>query len=203
MGREREGSGRHSPEWAQEGSFHHPPHRSPAWKGISSSFYQNNPQERPSGPPHKRKFQECGPGLGLEHGHPKCPRREIPQYFSRGFGGRPLSLMDKSRLMKGRTIRAESVMQLKAPPIRPRGADIKNQEEEGPHASRAYARSKFAVRQERFQAKAVPLRKRPIPYQSPAKSSRNSESHKEHVDSQRALSTHRYGIFLLTLGAGA
>ncbi|XP_021474406.2 serine/arginine repetitive matrix protein 1 isoform X1 [Oncorhynchus mykiss] len=190
VGREREGSRRRSAEWAQEGSFHHPPHRSPAWKGVSSSFYQNSPQERPSGQPHKRNFQECGPGLGLEHGHPKCPRREISQTFSRGFGGRPLSLMDKSRLMKGRQIRAESVMRLKAPPLRPRGADIENQEEEGPHASRANARSKFALRQERFQAKAGPLRKRPITHQSPAKSSRNSESHKEHVDSQRALSTH-------------
>ncbi|XP_041750187.2 serine/arginine repetitive matrix protein 1 [Coregonus clupeaformis] len=198
VGREREGSGRHSVEWAQEGSPHYPPHRSPAWKGgpSSSSFYQNSPQERPSGPPHKRNFQERRmppTGPGLEHGHPKFPRREIPQYFSRAFGGRPLSLRDKSRLLKGRKIRAESVMRLKAPPPRPRGADIKNQEEEGPHTSRGNARSKFALRKERFQAKAGPLRKRPIPHQSPAnstKSSRDSESHKEHLDSHRALSTH-------------
>ncbi|XP_041707244.1 serine/arginine repetitive matrix protein 1 isoform X1 [Coregonus clupeaformis] len=202
VGREREGSGRHSAEWAHEGSPHHPPHKSPAWKGgrSSSSFHQNSPQERPSGPPHKRKFQERGmppAGPDLEHGHPKRPRIEIPHYFNapRGFGGRPLSFRDKSRLLKGRKMRAESVMRLKTPPPRPKGAEI--HEEEGPHTSWGNAPSKFALRRERFQAKAGPLRKRPMPHQSPpnpeansTKSSRDSESQKEQVDSHRALSTH-------------
>ncbi|XP_020321010.1 pre-mRNA 3' end processing protein WDR33 isoform X2 [Oncorhynchus kisutch] len=203
VGREREGSGRRSAEWAQEGSPHHPPHRSPTWKGgwSSSSFHENSPQAGPSGPPHKRKFQERGiPPVGpdVEHGHPKRPRREIPHYFNtpRGFGGRPLSFRDKSRLLKGRKMRAESVMRLKVPPPQPQGAEI--HEEEGPHTSRGNAPSKFALRRERFQANAGPLRKRPMPHQSPpnqeansTKSSRDSESQKEHVDSQRALSTHR------------
>ncbi|XP_031665281.1 serine/arginine repetitive matrix protein 1 isoform X7 [Oncorhynchus kisutch] len=202
VGREREGSGRRSAEWAQEGSPHHPPHRSPTWKGgwSSSSFHENSPQAGPSGPPHKRKFQERGiPPVGpdVEHGHPKRPRREIPHYFNtpRGFGGRPLSFRDKSRLLKGRKMRAESVMRLKVPPPQPQGAEI--HEEEGPHTSRGNAPSKFALRRERFQANAGPLRKRPMPHQSPpnqeansTKSSRDSESQKEHVDSQRALSTH-------------
>ncbi|XP_029476737.1 serine/arginine repetitive matrix protein 1-like isoform X2 [Oncorhynchus nerka] len=202
VGREREGSGRRSAEWAQEGSPHHPPHRSTTWKGgwSSSSFQENSPQARPSGPPHKRKFQERGippAGPDVEHGHPKRPRREIPHYFNtpRGFGGRPLSFRDKSRLLKGRKMRAESVMRLKVPPPQPQGAEI--HEEEGPHTSRGTAPSKFALRRERFQANAGPLRKRPMPHQSPpnpeansTKSSRDSESQKEQVDSQRALSTH-------------
>nr|XP_046173105.1 serine/arginine repetitive matrix protein 1-like isoform X2 [Oncorhynchus gorbuscha]XP_046173107.1 serine/arginine repetitive matrix protein 1-like isoform X2 [Oncorhynchus gorbuscha] len=202
VGREREGSGRRSAEWAQEGSPHHPPHRSPTWKGgwSSSSFHENSPQARPSGPPHKRKFQERGippAGPDVEHGHPKRPRREIPHYLNtpRGFGGRPLSFRDKSRLLKGRKMRAESVMRLKVPPPQPQGAEI--HEEEGPHTSRGNAPSKFALRRERFQANAGPLRKRPMPHQSPpnpeansTKSSRDSESQKEQVDSQRALSTH-------------
>ncbi|XP_023843878.1 uncharacterized protein si:ch211-114c12.2 isoform X1 [Salvelinus sp. IW2-2015] len=204
VGREREGSGRRSAEWAQEGSPHHPPHRSPTWKGSwsssSSSFHENSPQARPSGPPHKRKFQERGippAGPDVEHGHPKRPRREIPHYFNapRGFGGRPLSFRDKSRLLKGRKMRAESVMRLKAPPPQPQGAEI--HEEEVPHTSRGNAPSKFALRRERFQANAGPLRKRPMPHQSPpnpeansTKSSRDSESQKEQVESQRALSTH-------------
>ncbi|XP_070991503.1 serine/arginine repetitive matrix protein 1-like isoform X1 [Oncorhynchus clarkii lewisi] len=199
VGREREGSGRRSAEWAQEGS---PPHRSPTWKGgwSSSSFHENSPQARPSGPPHKRKFQERGippAGPDVEHGHPKRPRREIPHYFNtpRGFGGRPLSFRGKSRLLKGRKMRAESVMRLKVPPLQPQGAEI--HEEEGPQTSRGNAPSKFALRRERFQANAGPLRKRPMPHQSPpnpeansTKSSRDSESQKEQVDSQRALSTH-------------
>ncbi|XP_010898187.2 serine/arginine repetitive matrix protein 1 isoform X2 [Esox lucius] len=197
VGRERQGSGRRSAEWAQEGS---PRHRSPSWKGgPSSSFYQNSSQERPSGPPHKRRFQERRMPPGLVHGQPKRPRREIPQGSNapRGFGGRPLSLRDKSRLLKGRKMRAESVMRLKAPPPRPRGAESKNQEEERPNTSRENAQSKLALRKERYQSMAGQLKKRPMPTKTPpkpeansTKSSRESESHKEHVDSLRALSTH-------------
>lgn len=218
----REGSGRRNADWAHEGSPHHPPYRAPTWKGgpspSSSSFYQNSPQERPSGPPRKRKFQECGtppadPDLELDH--PKHPRRDVPPVFNapRGFGGRPLSLRDKSRIVKGRKMRAESVLRLKAPPPRPRGAEEKKQEE-GQHTAREDARATIlAQRKERFQANAAPQSKdvkRPTLRQSPpnkdantSKPSRDCETVKEQVECRRSLSTHRYGIILLTLAAGA
>ncbi|KAJ7996722.1 hypothetical protein DPEC_G00239980 [Dallia pectoralis] len=204
---ERQGSGRRSSEWPQEGSPHL---RSPTWKGgQSASFYQNSSQERPSGPPQKRRFPERRMPPSLEPGLPKRPRRENPRRENprrenpqcsnaqRGFGGRPLSLRDKSRLLKGRKMRAESVMGLKAPPLRPRDAKSMNTESERPTASRQNAQSTIALRKERCQPKAAPVKKRPMAAKTPpkpeansTKSSRESGSHKEHGDSLRALSTH-------------
>ena len=221
MGRETEGNAHYSGEWQQDRSaFHHPPYRPAPWKGgpPHAPFYHNSPQERPEGalPTRKRCFPEHEDDS--EHDQPKHPRRDVPHFVNnnnnapRAFGGKPLSLRDKSRIIKGRKMRAESVMRLKAPP-RPRDEEAKSApkarpQEEGPH------RSTLAMRKERFQENAEPLRKRApqnkTPRQSPpnsdgnsSSSSRDSESAKEQVASRQALREHRYGIFLLTVGAGA
>ncbi|KAL0193674.1 hypothetical protein M9458_011970, partial [Cirrhinus mrigala] len=54
---------------------------------------------------------------GMEHGPPKRFHREL------GFRGRGLSLQDKSRLLKARKFREESVARFKLPPPRPRISD--------------------------------------------------------------------------------
>ncbi len=82
------------------------------------------PQERPFGWPMKRKSQEFRrppSSSGLEHGPPKHFRRELSArpLPLRDFRGRGLSLQEKSRLIKARKFRAESVSRFKLPPPRP------------------------------------------------------------------------------------
>ncbi|KAI4903770.1 hypothetical protein NFI96_029517 [Prochilodus magdalenae] len=121
------------PEWAQrDGGAPHPrpPFRSPSWKtgppSDSSSRFPLSPrlQERPVMRPLKRLARPPST-TGLEHGPPKRFRRELSvrPLPPRGFGGRGLSLKDKSRLLKGRKFRAESVARLKMVPVRPRLSD--------------------------------------------------------------------------------
>ncbi|KAM6986708.1 uncharacterized protein FYW47_017337 [Aplochiton taeniatus] len=189
---EREGSRRHSAEWA-EGPPHHPPHRPSSWKGgrSSSPFYQNSASERSGGPPSKRRIQDHSmptPGPGLEHGHPKHPKKEVPQFLNgpRGFGGRPLSLKDKSRILKGRKMRAESVVRIRAPPLR---KTIPQEQ-----LTSGDARSILAQRKERFQANADPLRKmdtkRIMPRQSPAKSDCSSSQSSRDSDTVKGKESH-------------
>ena len=210
------GNAHYSGEWQQDRSaFHHPPYRPAPWKGgpPHAPFYHNSPHGRPEGPLPQRK--RCFPehDNGSEHNQPKHPRRDVPHFVTNGpraFGGKPLSLRDKSRIIKGRKMRAESVMRLKAPPRtrdeEPATAPKARPQEEGPH------RSALAMRKERFQENAEPLRKRASnkTRQSPpnsdgnsSRSSRDSESAKEQGASGQASREHRYGIFLLTVGAGA
>lgn len=192
-----------------------PPFRSPSWKGgpsSSSSSYHGSPQERQAAGPRKRRISETSmpSDSTSEHGSPKHARRERPQLLSnpRAFGGKPLSPRDKSHLLKTRQVKAESLMKLKIiPPVKPR-----------PHlvdtASQGNVSSILAMRKKRFQSIAVPLKTqetgRTTPQQSPlrgegsvSKSSRTSDTGKEQVESRRSLNTHRYGIFLLALFAGA
>ncbi|XP_067085221.1 serine/arginine repetitive matrix protein 2 isoform X2 [Osmerus mordax] len=203
MGREMEGNAHYSGAWQQDRSpFHHPPYRPTPWKGgpPHAPFYHNSPQERPEGslPQRKRCFPEHE--SGSEHNQPKHPRRDVPHFVNNGpraFGGKPLSLRDKSRIIKGRKMRAESVMRLKAPPRtrdeEPKTAPKARPQEEGPH------RSALAMRKERFQENAEPLRTRASnkTRQSPpnsdgnsSRSSRDSESAKEQAASRQALREH-------------
>ncbi|KAM4620188.1 uncharacterized protein ACJ7VT_006894 [Polymixia lowei] len=199
---EREGNRSHSTEKAQDGHSHLPPYRSPSWKGgpSSSSSYHNSPQERQMAVPRKRRLPDLNlpsAGTALEHGNPKHPRRERPPLLSVpiGFGGRPLSLRHKSRILKGRQMRSESVMRLRAPP------PLKPKPQAGESPSRGNASSILALRKKRFQSNAAPLRKmdmrRVKPHQSSpsldgnsSKSSRDSDTVKEQVESHRSLSTH-------------
>lgn len=189
-----------------------PPFRSPSWKGgpSPSSSFHRSPQERQVAGPRKRRISDINPpssNPALEHGNLKHPRRERPQLLSipRPFGGKPFSFRDKNFVVKGRPIRAESLMRIKIPPsMRPR-----------PHLSDdGNPSSVLAIRKKRFQSNAVPLKKleprRPRQQQSPpreeadtSKSSRDSDTRKEQVESRRSLNTHRYGIFPLALFAGA
>ncbi|XP_026854263.2 trithorax group protein osa [Electrophorus electricus] len=121
-----------TPEWVHREGGHpypRPPYRAPSWKaGPPSSSNSSSrfpppmrPQERP---PLKRRSQEFGrppSSMGMEYGPPKRFRRELSvrPLPPRGFGGRGLSLKDKSRLLKGRNFRAESVARFKLPPPRP------------------------------------------------------------------------------------
>ncbi|XP_057178629.1 serine/arginine repetitive matrix protein 1 [Triplophysa rosa] len=127
---------RPSMDWAHRGEaspHSRPPYRSPAWKpgpppsGSSSRFYPPlRPHERPMGRPMKRNIQEFRgppPPGGLENGPPKrfCRELSVRPLFHRGFRG--LTLNDKSRLLKARKFRAESVTRFRLPLPRPRIAD--------------------------------------------------------------------------------
>lgn len=127
--------------------------------------------------------------------HSKRPRRDIPHILSvpRGFGGRPLSLRDKSRILKGKRMRAEPVVRLRAPPLlKPKPLA------EGESTARGNLRSLMATRKlNAGSLKKMELRKRrqssPNPDGNTTKPSRRSNDRvKEQGETQRSLSTHRY-----------
>ncbi|XP_051973548.1 serine/arginine repetitive matrix protein 1-like isoform X2 [Xyrauchen texanus] len=193
---------RPSLDWAHGGmSSPHsrPPYRSPARKpGLPSSvrgYPPLRPQERLTGPPMKRKRQEFRRPLlsgGFEHGPPKSFRRELsvrPMPL-RGFRGRGLSLGDKSRLLKARKFRAESVARFKLPPPRPRISDRVQK----PNPLMAPKNSKDSTG---VQPRKVPLKKgatMPSPRKSsPNMTSKTAEPERDNqtkVESRRSVSAH-------------
>ncbi|XP_064206873.1 serine/arginine repetitive matrix protein 1-like isoform X1 [Anguilla rostrata] len=220
--REMEGS-RRSMEWGEENSPHHS-YRSPKWKAGSPSssprFHQHHhPQERPTRRPVKRKHPEGRPlpaGPGFEH-CAKRARGETPQRFhrSRGFGGRGLSLKDKSRLLKGRKLRASSetgdeqkpalALKPKHPKIQPPKENEQEQqeeeeEEEKPCPSVRKTRSTVTLQTEQPDAAKARALKKTNPKRVPLKTScspdstagspREMETLTIKVDTRHTLSTH-------------
>ncbi|XP_051520738.1 serine/arginine repetitive matrix protein 1-like [Myxocyprinus asiaticus] len=201
VGRE---SRRPSQDWAHGGgSIPHsrPPYRSPARKpGLPSSgssprgYPPLRPQERLTGHPLKRKSQDFRrpPFSGFEHGPPKRFRRELSvrPVPLRGFRGRGLSLSDKSRLLKTRKFRAESVARFKLPPPRPGISDRVQK----PKPLIAPKNNKDSTG---VQPRKVPLRKG-VKMPSPRESSHNMSSktaeperdNETKVESRRSVSAH-------------
>ncbi|XP_061104819.1 serine/arginine repetitive matrix protein 1-like isoform X2 [Conger conger] len=206
---------RRSVEWAEEGSPHHS-YRSPRWKAgpgpsaASPRFHPHHhpPQERPVGRPAKRKHPECRPASPEFE---RCAKRarETPQRFQRAkvFGGRSLSLKDKSRLLKGRKLRAESETgdKPKAPPApkpkHPKAQPPKEKEqEEKPCPSVRKARSAVTLQNEQPEAaKARALKKRnpkaaphkiPSPPDTTCDSPQETETLTIKVDTRHTLTTH-------------
>ncbi|XP_077361205.1 uncharacterized protein LOC144006304 isoform X2 [Festucalex cinctus] len=199
---ERHGGRPHSMESAKEVP-RLPLFRPPPWKGgppPSSSFHRS-PQDRQLTGPRKRRISDVSmssSSSAQDHSGPKYPRRERIPLLSipRPFGGRPLSLRDKSFLFKGRQMRFESPMRLKfPPPFRPR-----------PHLGdippRGPPSSVLAIRKKRFQSNPVPPKRLQArdtrAQQSPGRdedeassSLRETNTRKEQVESRRSLNTHR------------
>lgn len=159
------------------------------------------PQERPMGHPMKRKIQEFRrppPLGGLDIGPPKRFRRELSvrPLFHRGFRG--LTLTDKSRLLKARKFRAESVTRFRLPPPRPRFTDRFHKAKTAPPR---HSKDSTGV-----SPRKVSLKKTSSRESSPNTDSKTSEPERDSetkVESRRSVSAHRYGITPHTVAMGA
>ncbi|XP_051749304.1 serine/arginine repetitive matrix protein 1 isoform X3 [Ctenopharyngodon idella] len=187
-------------EWAHGGGGSpqsRPPYRSPARRpgpppsGSSFRPYPPlRPQERPIGRPFKRKSQEFRrppSSSGFEHGPPKRFRRELSvrPLPLRGFRGRGLSLNDKSRLLKARKFRAESVARFKLPP--PRISD--RVQKHKPQTAPKNGKDSSGV-----PPRKIPLKKMPSSRESsPSTVSKTAEPERESetkMESRRSVSAH-------------
>ncbi|XP_066515836.1 basic salivary proline-rich protein 2 isoform X2 [Hoplias malabaricus] len=199
FGRERgrERPGHHAPAWAhREGGNPHPrpPFRSPSWKsGPPSSSDSSSrflpplrPQERPVMRPLKRLGRPLS-SASMEHGPPKRFRKEllVRPLPPRGFGGRGLSLKDKSRILKGRKFRAESVARFKLPPPKPRLSEQDQKASKHEEDSGSPPRSKILLKK---------TAKRPMPRRSSSdldsKSTDPERDSETQVESRRSVRAH-------------
>ncbi|TRY81575.1 hypothetical protein DNTS_012088 [Danionella cerebrum] len=174
-----------------------PPYRPPARRpGPPPPFPLLKPypllrlQDRPSGRPMKRKIPDFRQPLSLsslDHGPPKRFRRELSlrPLPLRSFRGRGLSLLDKSRLLKIRRFREESVARFKLPPPRPRLSD--RFQKPKPYMAPRNGKDFPGIRK-------MALRKKPSLRESPpsagskaAEVERNSETK---LESRRSVSAH-------------
>ncbi len=200
-------------EWAHGGggSPHtRPPYRSQARRPgpppFGSSFRPYppfRPQERPFGRPMKWKNQEFRQPLssGFEHGPPKHFRRELSMrpFPLRGFRGRGMSLQDKSRLIKARRFRAESVARFKLPPPRPRISE--RVQKPKPQTAPKNAKDSPGVPPRKLSLKKMPSSRESSP-NTDAKTAEPERDSKTKGESRRSVSAHRYGITPHTVAMG-
>uniref|UniRef100_A0A3B3Q6R5 Uncharacterized LOC111857258 n=2 Tax=Paramormyrops kingsleyae TaxID=1676925 RepID=A0A3B3Q6R5_9TELE len=205
--------GRRSTEWGHKPSPRRPP-ASPKWRPAPSSTTtsvaassppssslprsRHAPQDRISRPSLKRR----NPDEGSEFEHmAKRACREVSQrpVSSRGFGGRPLSLKDKSRLVKGRMLRATS--ELSTAPCHTKEEDKAPKQRNPPEKDRA-KKKPLPDRKEASQevAKVCTLKKqtlKKVPRKSPVPEGsdgrpRSTETLTIKVDARHTLSTYSY-----------
>lgn len=151
--------------------------------------------------PMKRKIQEMGrpPPHELEHGPPKRFHREVPVRHMplKVFGGRGLSLKDKSRLLKGRKFRSESVARFRMPLPRSRPSDKLEEAEHMGESSRLPPRKvplKKSVKRQRSRESST---------DTDSKSADPEMDSKTQVESRRSVRARRYGISPHTVAMAA
>ncbi|XP_020778606.1 serine/arginine repetitive matrix protein 1 [Boleophthalmus pectinirostris] len=186
------------PSW-KGSSPHSPPHERhmPVPRKRRISDVHPHPSDHAMGHDDAKHPRRERPQL-MNMPRPLAPRPFGPRPFgprpfgTRPFGprpfgarpfGRPLSLRDRSFLIKSRQMRAESLMKLRLPPS---------------FKARASFSSVLALRKKRFESGAAPLRKpeqrETRPKQSPTKTEGNasqSSDSKEQVESRRSVNSHR------------
>ncbi len=189
-----------------------PPYRSQARRpgpppsGSSLRPYPPfRPQERPFGWPMKRKSQEFRrppSSSGLEHGPPKHFRRELSArpLPLRDFRGRGLSLQEKSRLIKARKFRAESVSRFKLPPPRPRISE--RVQKPKLQTAPKNAKDSPGVPPRKLSLKKMPSSRESSP-NTDSKTAEPERDSETNVESRRSVSAHRYGITPHTVAMGA
>ncbi|KAJ3589492.1 hypothetical protein NHX12_010337 [Muraenolepis orangiensis] len=216
---EREGN---SPlmEKAQQSHSHPPPYRSPAWKGTpppsSSTSFHGSPRERQGmALPRKRRLPDLSEpfaGAPPEHSHFKMARRGRPGLFPAptGYVCRPQVFGDDRRrtFPPSRPTRAHHPAMRRAPipppppaaaAPKPNKPQAENSTEDSAEATGSTS-SILAIRKERFQADAAPLRnlelRRIKPQEASSKeetraseSPKGSDMESEQVESPRAVST--------------
>lgn len=200
-------------DWAQGGRGNphtRPPYRSPGRRPgpppFGSSFRPYpplRPQERPFGRPrNSQEFRRLPSSSGLEHGPPKRFHREfsVRPVHLRGFRGRGLSLQDKSRLLKARKFRAESVARFKVPPPRPRISDRVQRPKPQTAPKNGKDSPGIPPRKLSLKKKSSSRESSPDTDSKTAEPERDSETK---VESRRSVSAHRYGITPHTVAMGA
>ncbi|XP_053704022.1 uncharacterized protein si:ch211-114c12.2 isoform X2 [Synchiropus splendidus] len=199
---ERQSNRSHSRESSQDDQHHQTHFRSPSWKSGPSetSSYNRSHPEGEMTRPRKRRISEISippSNPALEHDNPKLLRRERPQLFSapRPFGGRPLSLREKSVLVKSRQMRAESLMAIKVRPFIKPNPPLVSSNWLGTSSA------VLALRKKRFQSTVVPLKSVSTKRQRSEStsndkgdshsSSEESDTGKDQVEFRRSLKPHR------------